>query len=69
MIQDPERYIQAFADAGSDIITVHVESTKHIHRALQMIRNAGKKSGLHLIQERRSNRLSRFLIWLILFSL
>ncbi|PKE45213.1 ribulose-phosphate 3-epimerase [Macrococcoides caseolyticum] len=48
MIQDPERYIQAFADAGSDIITVHVESTKHIHRALQMIRNAGKKAGITL---------------------
>ncbi|UTH12486.1 ribulose-phosphate 3-epimerase [Macrococcoides canis] len=48
MIQEPEQYIQAFADAGSDIITVHVESTKHIHRALQMIRNTGKKAGITL---------------------
>ena len=36
MIVDPENYIPAFAKAGADIITVHVEATPHIHRALQM---------------------------------
>lgn len=48
MVQDPERYIQTFADAGSDIITVHVEATNHIHRAIQMIHDSGKKAGVTL---------------------
>lgn len=48
MVQDPERYIQAFADAGSDIITVHVEATNHIHRAIQQIHATGKKAGVTL---------------------
>ena len=41
MVQEPERFIEDFAKAGSDIITVHQESTVHIHRAMQMIKNAG----------------------------
>lgn len=48
MVQDPERYIQTFAEAGSDIITVHVEATNHIHRAIQMIHDTGKKAGITL---------------------
>lgn len=48
MIDQPERYIQAFADAGSDIITVHVESTVHIHRVIQQIKETGKKAGITL---------------------
>lgn len=48
MVQDPERYIQNFAEAGSDIITVHVEATNHIHRAIQMIHDTGKKAGVTL---------------------
>jgi len=48
MVQDPERYIQTFAEAGSDIITVHVEATNHIHRAIQMIHDTGKKAGVTL---------------------
>ncbi|UBH14007.1 ribulose-phosphate 3-epimerase [Macrococcus armenti] len=48
MVKKPERYIQAFADAGSDIITVHVEATEHIHRTLQLIRDTGKKVGITL---------------------
>lgn len=39
MIQNPERFVEEFADAGADIIGVHVEATPHIHRALQMIKN------------------------------
>lgn len=46
MIVDPENYIEAFAKAGSDIITVHAESTKHIHRAVQMIKHLGVKAGV-----------------------
>ncbi len=49
MIQQPERYIHEFAEAGSDIITVHAESTKHLHRTLQMIKDEGKQAGVSLI--------------------
>lgn len=44
MIQNPERFVEEFADAGADIIGVHVEATPHIHRALQMIKNKGVKA-------------------------
>lgn len=46
MIVQPENYIEAFAAAGADIITVHQEATPHIHRAMQMIKNAGVKAGV-----------------------
>ncbi|ALS02226.1 ribulose phosphate epimerase [Enterococcus silesiacus] len=46
MIVQPENYIEDFAKAGADIITVHVESTPHIHRAVQMINASGVKSGV-----------------------
>lgn len=44
MIVDPENYIHAFAEAGADIIGVHVEATPHIHRALQMILSENVKA-------------------------
>jgi ribulose-phosphate 3-epimerase len=48
MIVEPEKYIKEFAEAGSDIITVHVEATDHIHRAIQMIKDEGCKAGVTL---------------------
>ena len=48
MIEEPERYIEAFAKAGSDIITVHVEATRHLHGVLQSIRRAGARAGVTL---------------------
>lgn len=45
MIVEPERYIDAFAKAGADILTVHAEATPHLQRALAQIREAGKKAG------------------------
>ncbi|MGX0194080.1 ribulose-phosphate 3-epimerase [Staphylococcus haemolyticus] len=45
MIEQPEQYINTFAEHGADMISIHVEATQHIHRALQMIKNAGKKAG------------------------
>ena len=48
MINQPERYIDAFAAAGADGITVHAEATHHLHRALAMIREKGLKSGVAL---------------------
>ncbi|MBM7635232.1 ribulose-phosphate 3-epimerase [Streptococcus saliviloxodontae] len=46
MVVDPERYVDAFAQAGADIMTIHVEATKHIHGALQKIKAAGMKAGV-----------------------
>ncbi len=48
MIDNPEQYIDAFAAAGSDIITVHVEATVHLHRLVQRIREHGLKAGVSL---------------------
>src|SRR5260221_12722737 len=45
MIAPCDPYLEAFAKAGSDIITVHVEAGPHIHRSLQAIRALGKKAG------------------------
>ena len=46
MIAPVDPYIAAFAGAGADIITAHIEAGPHIHRTLQAIRNTGKKAGL-----------------------
>lgn len=48
MIEQPERYIEEFAEAGADGITVHVEATRHLHRAIQQIRALGKRPGVVL---------------------
>ncbi|TDM03230.1 ribulose-phosphate 3-epimerase [Macrococcus hajekii] len=48
MIDEPEKYVEDFAAAGSDIITIHVESTRHLHRVIQQIKQAGKKAGVTL---------------------
>lgn len=48
MIENPERYIDAFAAAGADLITVHVEVCTHLHRTLQQIRERGVKVGVTL---------------------
>jgi len=48
MIERPERYLRDFAEAGADSITVHVEATQHIHRAVQQIKELGKKAGVTL---------------------
>jgi len=46
MIAPCDPYLEAFAKAGSDIITVHVEAGPHVHRSLQAIRSFGKKAGV-----------------------
>jgi len=48
MIEKPERYIEEFAKVGADIITVHYESTVHLHRTLTQIEKAGCKAGVVL---------------------
>lgn len=44
MVINPEKYIKAFAQAGADIIGVHIEATAHIHRVLSQIKQAGVKA-------------------------
>lgn len=46
MIVDPDRYIQTFADLGTDVLTVHYEACTHLHRTLQAIKAAGMKAGV-----------------------
>lgn len=48
MIEPPEPYIKGFADSGSDIITVHAEATKHLHRLVQHIKDCGAQAGVSL---------------------
>lgn len=48
MVQAPERYIKEMAECGADWITVHVEATPHVDRAIQMIHECGKKAGISL---------------------
>jgi ribulose-phosphate 3-epimerase len=48
MIDPAQPYLEEYAAAGADIITVHVEADKHLHRSLQVIRDLGKKAGVSL---------------------
>ena len=48
MISPVEKYIKAFADAGSDIITLHTEATDNLKRAVQTVKSFGKKAGVSL---------------------
>ena len=48
MIERPERYVEQFVAEGADLITVHVEATPHLHRTLELIRNAGARVGVTL---------------------
>jgi len=46
MIEEPEKFTQAFKDAGADILTVHVEACNHLHRNIQQIKSLGIKAGV-----------------------
>lgn len=48
MIVEPEKYVQSFAEAGADVITVHAEASTHLHRTLQQIRALGRRAGVSL---------------------
>ena len=48
MITDPDRYITDFAAAGADIIVVHAEACRHLHRTVQLIKSLGKRAGVSL---------------------
>lgn len=46
MIEQPERYLEAFADAGAAVLTVHLEASPHLHRTVQQIRELGVSPGV-----------------------
>jgi ribulose-phosphate 3-epimerase len=46
MIEEPENYAVAFKEAGADILTVHIEACKHLHRNIQQIKSLGMKAGV-----------------------
>lgn len=48
MIVEPERYLESFAEAGADTLTVHVEASPHLHRTVQQVRALGKRAGVSL---------------------
>jgi ribulose-phosphate 3-epimerase len=48
MIVEPDRYLEAFAEAGADYLTVHVETCPHLHRTVQVIKELGVKAGVTL---------------------
>jgi ribulose-phosphate 3-epimerase len=48
MIVEPERWVDAFADAGADVLTVHAEASPHLHRTLQAIRGRKMRAGVSL---------------------
>lgn len=48
MIAEPDRYVQAFAEAGADLVVVHAEAALHLHRTVQLIKSLGRKAGVAL---------------------
>ncbi len=58
MIVNPEQYIQEFADAGAEIISVHYEACAHLHSTIQMIKKAGAKAGVAINPHTNVSQLS-----------
>src|SRR3954469_20065816 len=46
MIEEPERYAEAFKDAGADSLTIHIEACRHLHRNIQQIKSLGMHAGV-----------------------
>lgn len=49
MIKNPDAHVKAFADAGSDIITIHAEASTHLDRSVALIKSFGKKAGVSIV--------------------
>jgi ribulose-phosphate 3-epimerase len=67
MIENPELFIQAFAEAGADMISVHEEATAHLDRALSMIREHGCQPGAVITRRRPCPRFPKSLAKWIMF--
>lgn len=57
MINNPDAHIKAFAEAGSDIITIHAEASTHLDRSLELIKSYGKKVGVSLVPSTHEDAL------------
>lgn len=57
MIEQPERHIKSYAEAGADLITIHPETTKHLDRTIEEIKNLGMKAGISLLPTTPTNIL------------
>jgi ribulose-phosphate 3-epimerase len=57
MINNPDNHIKNFAEAGSDIITIHAEASIHLDRSLDLIKSYGKKAGVSLVPSTHENAL------------
>lgn len=58
MIQDPDRYLQQFKEAGADVLSVHLEACTHLHRTIQAIKALGMKAGVAINPHTSVNLLS-----------
>jgi ribulose-phosphate 3-epimerase len=61
MIAQPDKYLERFAEAGADGLTIHLESIVHVHRALSAIRELGKKAGISIVPSTPAEALSEVL--------
>ncbi|MCK5023687.1 MAG: ribulose-phosphate 3-epimerase [Candidatus Aenigmarchaeota archaeon] len=61
MIENPEKYIEAFADAGSDLITVHAEACKNLEKIIDMIRKKGKRVGISINPKTPVSKIKKLL--------
>lgn len=61
MINNPDLYIESFAEAGADIITIHAEACTHLDRSLDLIKKSGKKVGVSLVPSSSENSLDYIL--------
>ena len=63
MIADPDRWVDAYIDAGADMISVHVEASQHLHRTLSRIRDAGRIPGVALNPATSLSTIEEALSW------
>jgi ribulose-phosphate 3-epimerase len=61
MVQEPEKYVESFIDAGANIVTVHAETTPHLHRVINMIKKAGAQAGVVLNPATQLSKLDHVL--------
>lgn len=61
MIEPVDQFIEAYAQAGADIITVHAEATRHLHRTLQLIKSSGRKCGVSLVPSTPASMLEHIM--------
>lgn len=57
MINNPDNHVKAFADAGSDLITIHAEAVTHLDRSIELIKSMGKKAGVSLVPSSHEDTL------------